>query len=261
MVRIEGEIVSGTGGGVSLQGSASDRQIIAELEAADGDAGIAAVLLYINSPGGSVVASDEIYRAVTRMSKPVVAYFGEMAASGGYYVACGADLIVAHPASVTGSIGVISTVVLAEDLLDKLGVDIQVIKSADAKDMGSLSRPLTDEERGYLQAIVDEAYQGFVDVVVEGRGLSREAVLAVADGRVVSGAEAMRLGLADSVGDMRDGTRAAAELAGIRGEPRVVEMGQAPSLLQLLLSSTANINPVEQVRSLAGPGLQYRYLP
>ncbi|MGI6206929.1 MAG: S49 family peptidase, partial [Anaerolineae bacterium] len=142
LISIEGAIVSSSGSGFALGGEASDRRVIAELEAAEADRNISAILLYINSPGGSVVASDEIYRALTRMEKPVVAYAGEMAASGGYYVACGADRIVAHPSSIVGSIGVISQVILLEELLDDLGVDIETIKSGDAKDMGSPVRPL-----------------------------------------------------------------------------------------------------------------------
>jgi protease-4 len=260
LISIEGAIVSSSGSGFALGGEASDRRVIAELEAAEADRNISAILLYINSPGGSVVASDEIYRALTRMEKPVVAYAGEMAASGGYYVACGADRIVAHPSSIVGSIGVISQVILLEELLDDLGVDIETIKSGDAKDMGSPVRPLTEEERAFLQAIVDQSYQLFVDVIVESRGLSREEVLAVADGRVLSGQDALELGLVDELGGLREAVLAAGELAGISGEPEVVSIGQPPSFLEILLSALWEGNPLEALRPDRGPSLEYRAL-
>jgi protease-4 len=260
LISIEGAIVSSSGSGFALGGEASDRRVIAELEAAEADRNISAILLYINSPGGSVVASDEIYRALTRMEKPVVAYAGEMAASGGYYVACGADRIVAHPSSIVGSIGVISQVILLEELLDDLGVDIETIKSGDAKDMGSPVRPLTEEERAFLQAIVDQSYQLFVDVIVESRGLSREEVLAVADGRVLSGHDALELGLVDELGGLREAVLAAGELAGISGEPEVVSIGQPPSFLEILLSALWEGNPLEALRPDRGPSLEYRAL-
>lgn len=261
IVRVEGSIVSGAGGGWATGAQAADRRVIADLERADADGKIAAIVLYVNSPGGGVVASDEIYRAVTRMEKPVVAYAGEMAASGGYYVACGADLIVAHPASITGSIGVISRVVLLQELMDKLGVEFQTIKSGDVKDMGDPSRPLTEEERALLQAIVDETYQSFVDVVAESRGIPREEVLAIADGRLLSGAQALRLGLVDQLGGLQEAIQAAAELAGIRGEPQVVEVGRPPTLLEAFLSAVWQGNPLQTLDLGQGAGLEYRYLP
>lgn len=261
VISLEGSIVSASGPRRPLSGEVADRRVIQDLEAADADGRIAAILLYINSPGGSVVASDEIYRALRRVEKPVVAYAGEMAASGGYYVACGADRIVAHPSSIVGSIGVISRVVLLQELLDKLGVELQVIKSGDVKDMGDPSRPLTEEERALLQAIVDESYQAFVDVVAESRDMPREEVLAIADGRLLSGQQALQLGLVDEVGGMREAVLAAAELAGISGEPQVVNLGQPASLLEALLSSILGNNSLRAASPEAGASLEYRLLP
>ena len=261
VVRVEGPIVSASAVGWSFSSAAADERVIADLERADSDRSIAAIVLHINSPGGSVVASDGIYRAIKQVSKPVIAYLGETAASGGYYIACGADVIISHPATITGSIGVISDVINAKQLFDKLGIEIQVIKSAEAKDMGSPTKPLTEEERAILQALVDEAYQDFVDVVATARGLPREEVLRVADGRVFSGRKAVELGLVDQVGTMDDAVRVAAERAGIKGEPQVVEISAGPSLWQVLMSSASDISALLQTGGIAGPRLEYRLAP
>jgi len=261
VVRIEGVIVSASQGGFSANATVADERVIADLERADNDPSIAAIVLRINSPGGGVVASDEIYRAVKRVEKPVVAYFGETAASGGYYVGCAADLIVAHPDALTGSIGVIMDIVNARRLFDKLGIEMVAIKSGVVKDIGSPYREMTDDERTVLQALVDEAYQNFVDIVAKERGLPREEVLQVADGRVFTGRRAVELGLVDETGSFKDAVRAAADLAGIQGEPRVVEITRQPTLLGSLLSSVSYLGSLLQMDGVSGPRLEYRSAP
>lgn len=260
VVRVEGAIESGAGSPWSAD-TVTDRMVIADLERAAGDASVAAVVLYVSSPGGSVVASDTIYRAVAAMDKPVVAYLGEVAASGGYYVALGADAIVAHPSCITGSIGAVATAINAQELLEELGIQFQVIKSGDAKDMGSPHRPLEPEEQAFWQALIDEAYQGFVDIVAAERDLPVEAVLEVADGRILSGARANELGLVDRVGTMDDAVGLAAELAGVRGEPRVVETRVQRSLFEGLWPFFGSAHRWLTRLSEPGMSLQYRYIP
>ncbi|MHB0878310.1 MAG: signal peptide peptidase SppA [Anaerolineae bacterium] len=260
IVRVEGVI--STGSGVATMGSAAtDARIIADLERAARDGSVAAVVLAINSPGGSVYASDRIYSAIAEMEKPVVAYFGETAASGGYYIACGADRIVAHPTSLTGSIGVISEVIVAERLLDRIGITIEVIKSAEHKDMGSYARALTPDERAILQEMVDEDFNRFVDIIVSSRNLPREQVLAVADGRVFTGTRAVELGLADSTGDFDDAVALAGELAGLSGTPNTVELTSAPSLFESLFSAASAIPDLISRGGTSGPVMQYRMAP
>ena len=261
IVRVEGPISLASGNTWLLSTSATDRRVIADLHKAEADPSVAAILLYVNSPGGSVVASDEIYRAVKGCKKPVVAYFAEVAASGGYYISCGAKRIVAHPDTMTGSIGVISEIVMAKGLLDKLGVTVETVKSGPAKDMGSPARPLTPEEREILQGLIDEAYQNFVDVVAAGRNLPREQVLRLADGRVYSGRQALELGLVDQLGSMDDAVMAAGGLAGLKGVPQTKEMRSQASLMEVLLGAITKPDPVSALQQRLYPSLEYRLAP
>jgi protease IV len=260
IVRVEGTIAAGAGA-ATFGSAATDSRIIADLERADGDDSIAGVVVAINSPGGSVYASDRIYNALLRMHKPVVAYLGETAASGGYYIACGARQIVAHPTTLTGSIGVISEYIEASALLGRLGINLEVVKSAEHKDMGSPARPLTDEERAILQALVDEDYNRFVDIVSDSRLLPREQVLALADGRVFSGTQALAEGLVDSNGDFNDAVALAGSLAGVGTNPATVELTSAPSLLQSLFSAASAIPDLIGRGGVVGPTMQYRWAP
>lgn len=201
----------------------SSGDLIDLIDQAAADAEVKAVVLSVNSPGGSVVASDEIHHAFEGLSKPVVVVMGEVAASGGYYISAGADWIIANPNSLTGSIGVISQFPNAEGLMEKVGVDFIVITSGPRKDFGSPYREMTPEERRYWQTMVDEIHDGFIQVVAQGRGLDQEDVRALADGSVYSGRRALDLGLVDALGYEDDAIAKAAELGGIDGEPRVIE--------------------------------------
>ncbi len=218
----------------------TSQSLIDTLRRADEDPQVKAILLYIDSPGGDVVASDEVYRALKGLEKPVVAYLGEVAASGAYYIACGADKIVAHPASLTGSIGVIVEMPNAQKLMEKLGVEMVVIKSGPHKDEGSFYRGLTEEERAYWQALVEKVHQMFVEVVAKERGLPEEKVKAIADGRVFLGEEAFKLGLVDKLGNFDDALKLAGELGGIEGEPRLIRYRTIIGLWQSFLGGFRN---------------------
>jgi len=196
------------------------------------------VVLRIDSPGGAVAPSQEMYDAVWRLRarKPVVASLGNVAASGGYYVASAADVVVADPGTLTGSIGAIMEVHNVATLADKLGVSQTVVKSGRFKDVGQPLRPMTDEERVLLQRMVDDVLGQFVDAVARGRGMEVGRVRALADGRLYSGAQARDAGLVDELGGLAEATRIAWTRAGQTGEPRVshVRMRGRPWWLDLL---------------------------
>lgn len=190
------------------------------------DSSIRGILVRIDSPGGGVVASHEIYDALKRASEaglPVVASMSTVAASGGYYIACAADTIVANPGTTTGSIGVIISLIDYSGLLGKIGIKFNNIKSGKFKDIGDGSRPLTPAEREVLQNYIDDAYGQFVDIVAEARQIERQQVLAIADGRIYTGQQAQNLGLVDVLGTYDDALTILGELAGLRGKPDVVK--------------------------------------
>lgn len=195
-------------------------RVQAQLDRAAEDDAVKAVILRVNSPGGTVTASDIMYHAVRRFKEerkvPVVAAFLDVAASGGYYVAMAADEILAHPTTVTGSIGVIVQNTNVAGLYEKLGLSSQVVKSGPFKDLGSPTRPPTPEERALVQSIVDGMFARFVTVVQAGRPrLPPERVRAVADGRIFTADQALASGLVDGVGYMRDAVDAAKARAGL----------------------------------------------
>ncbi|NVM20981.1 MAG: signal peptide peptidase SppA [Desulfobacterales bacterium] len=187
------------------------------------DRDVKAIVLRIDSPGGGVGPSQEIYREVkkTRRLKKVVASLGAIAASGGYYVAAAADHVMANPGTITGSIGVIMEFANLEELFKKVGVSAFVLKSGRYKDVGSPLRQMRPEEKRLLQGFIDNVHEQFVTAVAEGRKISVEEVRAVADGRVLSGEQARKLGLLDSLGNLEDAIAMAAKLGGIKGEPAV----------------------------------------
>jgi protease-4 len=196
-----------------------------ELTKAEGDARVRALVVRINSPGGTVTASDVIYRELRlyreRTGVPVVAVLMDLAASGGYYVALAADTIVAHPTTVTGSIGTIMVSVNAEGLLQKIGVAPVTIKSGERKDMGSPFRGLTPEERAIFQSVIDALHQQFVAKLVERRGLDAATAAGLADGRIYTAEQALAHRLVDRIGYMPDALALARQAAGV-AEARVV---------------------------------------
>jgi len=233
------------------------------LDQAAQDSNVRAVVLRVNSPGGGVVASNEIYQALLGFDKPVVVSMGDVAASGGYYISCAAEYIVANPDTLAGSIGVISQFTNLEGLLDKIGVDVLVITSGPAKDMGSPFREMTPEEQAIWEEIITQAYEGFVEVVAEGRDLPLDEVRELADGRVYSGRQALELGLVDELGLLERAIEKAAELGGIEGTPQVIELKPPPTLYDLLLGVEVE-GSLPSVEELLGqgavPSLEYRYI-
>ena len=185
---------------------------------------IKAVVVRIDSPGGAVGPSQEIYAELKKLKaeKKVVASMGAVAASGGYYIASAADKIVANPGTITGSIGVIIQFVNVEEFLKKVGLKGRVIKSGKFKDTGSPLRDMSEEERLLLQSVIDDVHGQFIEAVSTGRGLKKEDVAKLADGRIFTGAQALKLGLVDKLGTMEDAIDLGAELAGISGRPSVV---------------------------------------
>ena len=188
------------------------------------DKSIKAIILRINSPGGGVGASQEIYREgqKTTKSKKVIVSMGGVAASGGYYIASAADKIIANPGTITGSIGVIMEFVRYEEILKKIGIKFEVLKSGEFKDMGSPHREATEREKELIQALIADIQEQFVKAVADGRHLSLEKTRNLADGRIYSGAQARELGLVDDLGNFQDAVDIAKDLAGIKGDVSLV---------------------------------------
>ncbi len=202
------------------------RQVLESLKRFAEDRQVKGILVRIDSPGGAVAPSQEIYRELARIhkegKKKIVASFGNVAASGGYYIAAAADKIVSNPGTITGSIGVIMELSNVQELLDKIGVESYVIKSGELKDIGSITRPITEREKQVLQSVIDDVYMQFVEHVAEGRGMAVEKVKLIANGSIFSGRQALGLGLVDTLGTFQDAVDLVAELAGIEGKPRLV---------------------------------------
>jgi protease-4 len=266
IVRVEGVILTGDAptDPFSTSTGAYSGVVVSHLKQAEEDSSVKAVVLRVDSPGGSVVASQEIHQQMLAMTKPVVVSMGELAASGGYYVSAPADEIFANPATLTGSIGVISQFINVSDLLKEYGVEVATVKSGAFKDEGSPFRPMTEEELAVWQAIIDEAYAGFVQVVADGRGLPVDTVKALADGRVYTGQQALHLGLVDQLDNLPGAVQRAAELGGIEGKPRIVEYQPPLRLFQGLLGLARPADPLAEVIALLerghGPALQYLYV-
>lgn len=224
---------------------------------------VKAIVVRVNSPGGSVVASDEIYHMLLDYEKPVVIWMGETAASGGYYISCAGDYVYAHPDTLTGSIGVITQFINVQDFLEEYGIEATVITSGPHKDMGSLFRGMSEEERDIWNKMIDQIYDNFVQIVVEARDLPVETVRELADGRVYTGQQALNNGLVDAVGLTSDAVSKAAELGGIEGDPQVIELVTRPSLLESLygLRGHSTIPALEDILNWAGvPSMEYRFI-
>ena len=210
------------------------------LTRAEKDKAVKAIVLRIESPGGEIAPCQEILWEIERVkeTKPIVVSMGGTVASGGYYISAKASKIVALPTTMTGSIGVISQVMNVEGLLEKLGIQIETFKGGKYKDMYSGFREMTPEEEEIMQKLVDEYYELFVDVVAEGRGLSKDEVRNLATGQIYTGTEAKELGLVDALGGLDTATELAMELAGI--EAAIVEYYQPPKITLLSLLGFAN---------------------
>lgn len=188
---------------------------------------VAAIVVRLDSPGGGVAASQEIFEEIGKArdkGKKVVASFGSVAASGAYYIACAVDTVVANPGTLTGSIGVILQFPVFEGLMDKVGIRLETIRSGEFKDVGNPGRSITPREEEMLQAVIDNTYDQFVDVVAEGRGIGRDSVLSFATGAIFTGEQALELGLVDVLGDYQDAIDIAAEMAGLEPDPPTVKV-------------------------------------
>ena len=219
--------------------------VVKELEKYDRDNSVKSIILRVNSPGGGIAPSQEIYEAVKRSEKMVVASLGSLAASGGYYISCGADRIIANPGTITGSIGVIAYFPRYHRLMKKIGLDYEVIKSGEHKDIGSPLREMTESEKMLLKGVIDDLYNQFVEVVSLERGISKEEVLKLADGRILTGSQAVEVELVDEIGTLSDAIRIAGEMGGIEGKPRVIQKKKKIRFLDLLLETVGRVPVLE----------------
>lgn len=235
-------------------------EILKDLNEFRRDDSIQACVIRIDSPGGGVVAAQDVYSELLRLreeeDKIIVVSFGNMGASGAYYIACGADKIIAGPGTLTGSIGVIMELPIAKDLFQKIGLRWEVVKSGDFKDAGSLFKEFGEEERKLLQAISDDVHDQFIQAVSEGRALDIEEVRSLANGMVYTGRQALDLGLVDELGNLRVAIDVAKELAGISGEARIIRphKSQPFSLTDLLQSAAQSLGVIDRLEC----PLQYR---
>lgn len=234
LIRVDGVIAaSGLDGGLFSASGVSPEDIIDQLREADNDPEIKAILLRVNSPGGTAASAQEIYEEVRRVEKPVVVSIADIGASGAYYIAAGADQIVASRASLVGSIGVIVQIADFRELYKKLGIDYVVIRQGKFKDLGNPARALTEEEKEILSAQSRVVYEQFISDVAKGRGMAEEEVEKLATGLVYPGTEALDMKLVDELGNYRDAVDLAAELGKIIGEPEIIDLRE-PTLFDIL---------------------------
>lgn len=246
LIRVEGVILDA-------------QQTVGDLKKYAESPTVKAIVLRIDSPGGGVVPSQEIYDEVKRIrskhNKAVVASMGSVAASGGYYIAAATDRIMANPGTLTGSIGVIMELANFEGLLKKIGVESVVVKSGEHKDIGSPFRKMKEDDRLILQAVMDDVHSQFIEAVAEGRSLDVREVRTLADGRVFTGRQAKAAKLVDELGDLEDAIKLAAEMGGIEGEPKVVEPRRRFSVRELLESHV--FGPLPRLDFQTGVSLKY----
>ncbi|MBW7996733.1 MAG: signal peptide peptidase SppA [Candidatus Glassbacteria bacterium] len=243
----------------------NSRETVSQIRKMAEDKRVKAVVVRVESPGGAVAPSQEIYQALNKLrtqdSIPVIVSMGTVAASGGYYIACAADSVLAMPGTLTGSIGVILQFPDLQEVFRKVGIGMKTIKSGEHKDLGSPFRDMSDSEREILQEMVDDVYDQFVEVVAEGRGLDEDSVRAVADGRIFSGRQALELGLVDRTGSYRDALTVAGRMCGLGDDPKTIKLKKAkPSLFDILTEIAAKLgDPAGQINALSSPRLLYLF--
>lgn len=243
---------------------ADDTDYLDQIRSFRDDPSIKGILVPINSPGGVVGPSQSLYRELRRLREdgfPVIATIGSVGASGGYYVALAADSIFVLPGSLTGSIGVVMEFPQAYDLLHKLGVGVEVVKSAEFKDIGSPFRPFSPDDRAVVESLIQDVYEQFVEVVATERNLPLESVRPLADGRVLSGRQALEAGLVDRIGNLTDALSTVGRMAGLGDDPRIVWPSKPKfSLLDMILGRGATSNLAKLVQSVersGGPSLKF----
>lgn len=233
------------------------------------DKSIKAIILRVNSPGGGTAASHEMYEEIrkTRDSgKPVIVSVSSVAASGAYYASCGANLIVANPSSLVGSIGVIIQYVSMKDLADKLGIKDVTIKSGELKDTGNPLRDINEKDKEYLQDVVDDSYELFLEVVSRERKIHPDTLREIANGRIFTGRQGLKLRLIDTLGTFDDAVNIAAKYANIEGEPKLVKEKTRKYFIDILLdgiskSGLGKISDIVNEEYLNRPLIQYKFEP
>jgi len=236
-------VSTGNIGVIEIEGIiSSSKRIVRYIKQFTEDPNIQGIIVRVDSPGGGVAASQEIYEELKkcRVQKKVVVSMGALAASGGYYVSLPADLIVANPGTITGSIGVIMQFPIFEELMKKIGINYEVIKSKEHKDIGSPFRKMDEKERKLLQDVVTDVYEQFVQATCEARSLPRDSVLKFADGRIITGSQAKKLGLVDTLGSFEDAVKIIGDMLGLP-KPNLIYPQKRLSLIELLTE------PVEQI--------------
>ena len=240
----------------------SSENIVRQLRKYEDDGSVKALVLRIDTPGGGVAASQEIYDQLLKFKDSgrfVVVSMGSVAASGGYYIACAADSIVANPGTVLGSIGVMISFPVLQGLMDKVGVSMEVIKSGDLKDVGNYARQITPAERKMLQLLIDDSYDQFINVIAESRNLEIESVREFADGSVFTGRQGMELQLIDRLGTLQDAIAVAGELADLGDDPRTVKERPFKRPWWDMLMKLAGFGPEFLGLERTWPYLEYRY--
>ena len=272
VVDIDGTISSALETGLFAREKSVVARVFERLERAAADPQVKAVILRLDTPGGEVTASDIIYHEVLRFKertgRPVIGLMMSVAASGGYYIASACDVILAHPSTITGSIGVISVFPSVESLMSKVGVKVNVIKSGPAKDSGSPFRDMTEDDKKLFQTIIDEYYEGFLAVVATGRkGKIAEADLRkIADGRVYTAPQALKLGLIDAIGYFDDAFAKARGLASLKSAKVVSYTYYPKTKTNIYASQLGSFSPLdakvlESMLALLKTGFYYLWLP
>lgn len=250
-----GDIVDDASKGFGNMAEIVGSKVVADLDKLASDSSVKAVVLRINSGGGSAYASEQMWRAIQllKKEKPVVVSMGGLAASGGYYMSCGADYIIADPTTLTGSIGIFGIVPDVSELLtDKLGLHLDMVKTNKASDFGVMGRPFNAAEGAVMQAYVERGYALFLKRVAEGRNMSVESVDSIAQGRVWTGRQALEIQLVDSLGTLKDAIAKAAELAELDGEVAVRSYPAKPSLFDQFQTIVTTDYMENRVRSVLG---------
>lgn len=238
--------------------------IVRQIRRYRNDDEIKGIIIRIDSPGGAVAPSQEIYDEVLKVrasKKKIYTSMGSLAASGGYYIASASDRIFANPGTLTGSIGVIMAFSNAEQLMAKIGVRAEVIKSGPFKDTGSPLRSMTKKEKRYLQSVVDDVHQQFVEAVAKGRNMDIKEAAKFADGRIFTGRKAHEMNLVDDLGGLEFAIAAMGEALGIEGRPKVVYEKPEEGLLDWILSSKVSDSLQTHLAPSRFPSLQYLWTP
>ena len=245
-----------------LEPITSSEEIVRQFRKYQNRSGVKAIVLRLDSPGGSVSPSQEILQEVKRtrqLGKPVIVSMGSVAASGAYYIACGATKIVANPGTITGSIGVISQFMSFEGLMEKIGVEGTTVKSGRYKDVGNPTRKMTEEDVQQMQLLIDDVYDQFVQEVADGRKIPVDSIRAIAQGRVYTGRQAWKLGLVDTLGTMQTAVKIAGILGKIEGEPKITRERKRESFFEQFFGTDARgfVTDVREQLKVSAP-LEYR---